>query len=75
MMALKFYKSLFTLIDKDIDLFEYLIIDDPVKSCANILKDLTKQTNHPNMLQSACLELINTFGEAIYKNFGAELHY
>jgi len=37
LMALKFYKSLFTLLDKDVDLLEFMVIEDPVKACSEIL--------------------------------------
>jgi len=74
LMALKFYKSLFTLLDKDVDLLEYMVIEDPVKACSEILDQLKNRLKNPNMLQSAVLELINTFGESIYKHFGPELH-
>ena len=39
-MALKFYKALFSLLDKDQELMQELIIVDPVKSCGNILQSL-----------------------------------
>ena len=74
MMALKFYKSLFSLLDKDQELMQELIIVDPVKSCANILEGLRDRFNQPNMLQSACLELINTFGVQMHKHLGSDFH-
>ena len=40
LMALKFYKALFSLLDKDQELMQELIIVDPVKSCGNILQSL-----------------------------------
>lgn len=74
LMALKFYKSLFTLLEKDADLLEYMVIEDPINASSEILAQLKTRLKNPNMLQSATLELINTFGEAIYKHFGQELH-
>jgi hypothetical protein len=49
-MALKFYKSLFTLLDKDVDLLEYMVIEDPIKACRPILQDLKDRLKAPNML-------------------------
>ena len=74
LFALKFYKSLFTLLDKDNDLLECMVAEDPIKACSSILRQLKARIRNPNMLQSACLELINAFGEAAYKYFGPELH-
>ena len=74
LFALKFYKSLFTLLDKDNDLLECMVAADPIKACTSILKQLKARIRNPNMLQSACLELINSFGEAAYRYFGPELH-
>lgn len=49
-MALKFYKSLFSLLNKDVDLLEYMVVEDPIKACENILEDLKQRTKNPNML-------------------------
>ena len=73
-MALKFYKALFSLLDKDQELMQELIIVDPVKSCGNILQSLKNRLQQPNMLHSACLELINTFGVSIHKHLGSDFH-
>ncbi len=40
LMALKFYKSLYTLLERDQELMHELIIVDPIKACFNILEDL-----------------------------------
>lgn len=74
MMALKFYKSLFSVLDKDSDLLEFMVVEDPIKACTAILAALKLRLKNPNMLQSACLELVNAFGEAINKQLGPELH-
>ncbi len=50
LMALKFYKSLFTLLDKDSDLLEFMVVEDPIKACAPILTDLKLRLANPNML-------------------------
>jgi len=50
MMALKFYKSLFTLIEKDVDLLEFMVGEDPIKACSGILFELNQRTRSPNML-------------------------
>jgi hypothetical protein len=36
-MALKFYKSLFTLLEKDVDLLEHMVVEDPIKASSQIL--------------------------------------
>ena len=51
-----------------------MVAADPIKACTSILKQLKARIRNPNMLQSACLELINSFGEAAYRYFGPELH-
>lgn len=63
LFALKFYKCLYTLLEKDQDLLQSLTEEDPIESCHQIIEDLKKRLRNPNMLQSAALELVNVFGE------------
>jgi hypothetical protein len=74
MMALKFYKSLFSIAEKDKEIIGDMIEVDPILACQRILDQLVKRLKNPNMLHSACLEFINSYGVFVMKQLGSEFH-
>lgn len=72
MMALKFFKSLYALDDKDL-LLE-MCEAKPITFCLPVAQNCRTKLNSLNMFQSSVLDLFNQHGLAVYKHLGLQCH-
>lgn len=66
-MAIKFFKSLFSLDPSPIPLAGV------VESVFGIIEDLKKRLRSPSMLQSAVLEMLNQFSVFVHQRHGKDV--
>jgi len=74
LMAIKFFKSLLSLVGKNKEILHGLIRLNPIKKMIPLVESCKGKTKRLNMLHSAVFEFINQFGQTVYEVVGEDLH-